>query len=247
MTKNSQPSAPLSVLFRDEHYIAVNKPSGLLVHRSPIARHETEFALQSVRDQIGQRVYTIHRLDRPTSGVLLFALSQEAARLASAEFETGRVTKRYLAIVRGFVSECSTIDYALTEIQDDHAATQARPDTARSAVTHVKPIGQVEIAEPVGRYATARYSLVSLTPETGRRHQLRRHLKHIFHPILGDTTYGDGRHNRFFRQRFDSNRLLLHAQRLRLTHPLAGAHLCLNAPLDLHFASVIEHLGLTLS
>lgn len=237
-------AAPLPIVFHDDHFVAIHKPPGLLVHRSPIAGGESEFALQRVRDQIGQRVYTVHRLDRPTSGVLLFGLSAEAGRRAAALFEGGEVAKRYLAVVRGHMLVPSRIDYPLADVTDALAPTDRDATARREAVTDVEPLARTELLHPVGRYDTARYSLVALTPRHGRRHQLRRHLKHVFHPVVGDVNYGDSRHNRFFRDRFAMRRLLLHAERLQMPHPFGGEPLDLMAPLDDPFETLLRTTGL---
>lgn len=210
----------LDILYHDDCLVAINKPSGLLVHRSPIDRHETRFAIQLTRDQIGQRVYPVHRLDKPTSGVLLFALDSDTARLMTAQFSAGQVQKTYLAVVRGYLPARGIIDYPLVEELDAIADADADPDKpAQAAITHYRCLATTELPFAVGRYPTSRYSLAELQPKTGRKHQLRRHLKHIFHPIVGDTTHGDGKHNTLFRQQFACQRLLLHAQQLQFTHP----------------------------
>ena len=243
-TGNALSLARMEILYQDECMVAVHKPSGLLVHRSLIDRRETRFALQLVRDQIGRRVYPVHRLDKPTSGTLLFALDPETARRLTAQFTAGAVEKTYLAVTRGHTDESGVIDYALREELDRIADARADPDKApQTAVTHYRRLATVELPHAVGRYATARYSLLALTPRTGRKHQLRRHLKHIFHPIVGDTTHGDGRHNRFFRERLDCHRLLLAATGLALEHPHSGAALSIEAPLAADFRRVLATLG----
>ncbi len=234
----------MEILHHDDHLVAVHKPAGLLVHRSMIDRHETRFALQMVRDQIGRRVFPVHRLDKPVSGVLLFALDADTARALTDAFTRGAVHKSYLAVVRGFTLEQDVIDYPLVEQPDrmtDGRARQAKP--AQAAVTAYRRLATVELPHPVGRYATARYSLLSVQPATGRKHQIRRHMKHIFHPIVGDTTHGDGRHNRFFRERLACERLLLAATALRLRHPVSGEALEIDAPLAAEFAGVLQRLG----
>ena len=237
---------PMEILYRDDHLIAVNKPSGLLVHRSPIDRHETRFAMQLLRDQIGQRVFPLHRLDKPTSGVLLFALDQATARLMMSVFSEGAVSKQYLAVVRGYSAEADTIDYPLKEQLDkmtDALADRNKP--AQAAITVYRRLATAELPQAVGRYSTARYSLLSLTPKTGRKHQLRRHMKHIFHPIVGDTTHGDGRHNRFFRDELDCQRLMLAATQLSFNHPLSGQRIDIVSPLGTVFDRVLDSMGWT--
>ncbi|RNC71732.1 MAG: tRNA pseudouridine(65) synthase TruC [Desulfuromonadales bacterium] len=234
----------MEIIYRDESLVAVNKPSGLLVHRSPIDRHETRFALQEVRDLLGQRVFPVHRLDKPTSGVLVFGLSPSAARHLADAFEAGRVAKTYLAVVRGVTDDEGIVDHPLVEEPDrmgKGSVLSAPP--LRSAVTGYRRLASVELPFEVGRYATSRYSLVLALPQSGRRHQIRRHLKHLFHPIIGDTKYGEGRHNRFFRKELGCDRLLLHAVELTLPHPATGLPLTITAPLDAPFAALLERFG----
>ncbi len=234
----------LPVLYRDEALIAVHKPSGLLVHRSALDRHETRFAVQIVRDQVGQHVYPAHRLDRGTSGVLLFALDRDVARQLGEQFQTQQIDKTYLAIVRGYPDETGAIDHPLTRQYDDYEFRAADATAeAQTALTRYRRLATVELPYAVDRYPTSRYALLELSPETGRRHQIRRHLKHIAHPIIGDATYGKGRHNRLFQERFGCRRMLLACTALRLTHPVTGQPFTLAAPLADDFASVIAALG----
>lgn len=235
----------MEFLYRDEHLVAVNKPPGLLVHRSPIDRHETRFALQLVRNRLGRHVYPVHRLDRPTSGVLLFALSPMGARRLREAYAASTVVKTYLAVVRGVVDAQGVIDHPLVPRAERSVGRPEEPENgARQALTHYHRLASVELPVAVGRYPTARYSLVCLRPVTGRRHQLRRHLKHLFHPIIGDTNYGDGRHNRFFREAYGCSRLLLAAVELTFPHPDSGVNVTVTAPLDAAFALILERLGL---
>jgi tRNA pseudouridine65 synthase len=215
-------SETIEILYRDERLVAVNKPPGMLVHRTGIDRHETRFALQLVRDQIGRRVFPVHRLDKPTSGVLLFALDPEGARALTDQFTRRRVAKRYLAIVRGHPPG-GVIDYPLLEEADPYTDALADPDKGpQEAVTEYRALARSELPITVGRYASARHALLELHPRTGRKHQIRRHMKHIFHPVIGDTSYGDGRHNRLFRERWNCGRLLLAAVELGFSHPEDG-------------------------
>ncbi|APG28381.1 pseudouridylate synthase [Syntrophotalea acetylenivorans] len=232
----------LEILYRDEHLVAVNKPAGLLVHRSPIDRRETRFALQIVRNQLGKRVYPVHRLDKPTSGVLLFGLSSEAAHRTAEAFAGRQVSKKYLAVLRGYSAEQGTIDYPLRD-EPDQRASKAPPVEARPSRTDFRRLATVELPIPVGRYPSSRYSLVEAQPLSGRRHQLRRHFKHLSHPIVGDTTHGNGDHNRFFRQQFDCHRLLLAAIELSFAHPYSGLPLTVQAPLADDFCSLLTSLG----
>ncbi len=209
-----------------------------------IDRHETRFAVQLLRDQIGQRVYPVHRLDKPTSGVLLFALDSDTARLMTVRFCSAAVQKSYLAVVRGYTDEQGLIDYPLKEVLDK--MTDAKADQYKQAqlsITEYQRLATVELPFAVGRYNSARYSLLQVTPKTGRKHQIRRHMKHIFHPIVGDTTHGDGKQNQFFRQQFDCQRLMLAATHLGFEHPVTAAKVVLYAPLDAQFAQQLDALG----
>jgi tRNA pseudouridine65 synthase len=223
----------LPLIYKDDYLVAVNKPSGLLVHRSDMDRYEQDNAMKLVRNQLGQWIYPFHRLDKATSGVLLFALDRETARFMTQAFTAGEVSKSYLAVVRGFAPEDGRIDHALKDRWDkmtDQKTDRDKP--AKDAVTEYRRLAIVELPYPVGRYETARYSLIRAAPLTGRTNQIRRHMKHIFHPVVGDTTYGDGKQNVFFRERFDCHRLLLHAQGLSFIHPYSGQRLLLQAPLN---------------
>jgi tRNA pseudouridine65 synthase len=231
----------LPVLYRDEHLVVVNKPSGLLVHRSPIDRHERRFALQIVRNQLGQHVYPLHRLDKPTSGALALALDAAAARVLAKAFAMGGVRKTYLALVRGWPVSSGTIDRPLATVADAMVPTGVSSEP-RAAVTHYLRLAMYEIDERVDRYPTSRYALIELHPESGRRHQLRRHLAGASHPIVGDTTYGKARHNRLFERRFGLRRLLLACTRLEFRTRLHAAPLVIEAPLAVDFATLLERL-----
>lgn len=234
----------LEIIYQDEHLVVVNKPAGMLVHRSWLDSRETVFVMQTLRDQIGKFVFPVHRLDRPTSGVLLFALSSDVARLLSAQFENHQIEKVYHAVVRGYVEEAQTIDYPLLEQLDKIADKNAtREPVLQECVTHCQPIAQAECSVAIGRYETARFSLLELKPETGRKHQLRRHMSHIRHPIIGDSKHGDLRQNRGVSQHFAVSRLMLHASKLALTHPITEQPLSLVAKWDEAWLSLTEQFG----
>ncbi|MCJ8272140.1 MAG: tRNA pseudouridine(65) synthase TruC [Psychrosphaera sp.] len=241
---SEQPKSELPIIYQDEHLVAIDKPAGLLVHRSLIDKRETRFALQMERDQIGQHVFPVHRLDRPTSGVLLFALSSDIARIVGESFASHQVAKSYYAIVRGFAPQVDVIDYPLKEILDKKADKMANKDKApQEAVTQYHCIAQSELPLPVGRYDSVRYSLLKLQPQTGRKHQLRRHMAHIRHPILGDTTHGDGKQNAFFFNHFGYRRMMLMAHSLSLPHPVTKAKITLTIDPDEQWLSAFEKLG----
>ncbi|MEX0321432.1 MAG: pseudouridine synthase [Puniceicoccaceae bacterium] len=232
----------MKILYQDDHYVAVHKPSGLLVHRSPIDKLETRFAVQIVRDQIGQRVYPCHRLDKPTSGVLLFALNREALQAANELFAEHKVHKKYTALVRGWIEGEGEINHTLKGIED--AGELRGGGEPQDAVTRYKCLHQYELMESSGAYPTSRYSLVELSPLTGRTHQLRRHMKHLSHHMIGDTRYGDGRQNRFFRERFDCHRLMLQAIEMELSGHLEHDTIKIKSELDADIKRVIDRLPL---
>jgi len=235
----------LDVLYRDPYLVAVHKPAGLLVHRSQVDVHATENCMSRLRDQLGQWVYPVHRLDRPVSGLLLFALDPETARRMGTAFSEHHTRKTYLALVRGHCKDSGLIDYPLKEELDQATDARARPNPpAKPAITEYVCLSKIEIPEPVGRYPSARYSLMALHPITGRKHQLRRHMKHIFHPIIGDTSHGDGCHNQFFRDRFGSSPLMLAATELEFSHPVHGKRLYLHTQPDTAFLNILNMIGL---
>jgi tRNA pseudouridine65 synthase len=234
----------LLILYRDEHIVAIDKPSGLLVHRSEIDRHETRFAIQILRDQIGQHVWPAHRLDRGTSGVLLFGLSKDIASQLGRQFEQGNVEKRYWAVVRGHPPLSGSIDHALSrqrdpyEFRGEQSSTEAQP-----ALTHFRKLAEIELPVAVDRYPSSRYALLELEPITGRRHQIRRHLKHIAYPIIGDATHGKGRHNRHFAEQLGCHRMLLACVRMAFNHPVDGRRLEIKAPVSGEFAATLARFG----
>lgn len=233
----------ISIIYQDEHFVAINKPSGLLVHRSWIDRYETQFAVQMTRDLIGQRVYPVHRLDKPTSGVLLFALDTDSARLLSEQFSNHTIAKKYLAVVRGYAPDEITVDYPLKEQLDKIADRKAKQDKEpQTALTHFRCLATTELPYAVDKYPSSRYSLIIAQPKTGRKHQIRRHLKHIAHPIIGDAKHGKSSHNRFFASQFTSHRLLLAAMELEFFHPHNEKKITVIAPLSTEFSNVIEQL-----
>jgi tRNA pseudouridine65 synthase len=220
----------LEILYQDNYLVAINKPHGLLVHRSPIAADASEFAIQLLRDQIGQKVFPVHRLDRKTSGVLLFALNDEVNSIMQEAFRNKKVEKKYHALVRGFTPESGTIDYALTR----------EDGKVQEAVTHYSRLETFEIPVALGKHQTSRYSLLEVEPETGRMHQIRKHLAHIFHPILGDRPYGCNKQNKLFLEKWEMNTMLLHAEEIRFLHPVTQAPITIQAKLSAEFKRTLE-------
>lgn len=229
----------LKVLFRDDHLVAIHKPSGLLVHRTGLDAGERRFALQLLRGQLGRRVHPVHRLDKGASGALLFALDPGTASRLGEALRRRALRRTYVAVVRGRPGEEGEIDHPLAR------RFEGTKGAAREAVTRYRRLATVELPHRVDRYPTSRYSLLELRPLTGRQHQLRRHLSHASHPILGDTTWGNGRHNRLFRDHLACRRLLLACVELRLDHPVTGSPLTITAPLAGDFAAVVHALGWT--
>jgi tRNA pseudouridine65 synthase len=235
-------SRELEILFQDDHLIAINKPAGLLVHRSRIDIRADEFAVQRLRDQVGFPVFLVHRLDRPTSGVLLFATGSEIAAGLAGQFERRTVTKIYFAIVRGHAG-AGRWDEPLLEKPDAVVDKQvAKNKPAQSAVTQYEQLQAWEIPISAGKYESSRYSLVRVQPKSGRKHQIRRHFNHMAHPIVGDTTYGDRRHNRLFRDHLNCSRLLLVARTLQFNHPVTGDRMTVVTPVGDEFARAIDCL-----
>ena len=216
-------ASELGILYQDEEIVVVNKPSGLLVHRG-WARDE-QVSMTIVRDLVGQYVWVAHRLDRPTSGALVFALSKDAARSMSTAFEERRVEKTYVAFVRGIPPDEGIIDSPVPRVPKGERI---------DAETHFRRLWTFE----------NRYSLVEAIPKTGRLHQIRRHLRHITHPLIGDVNYGVGEHNRLFRTRFNLHRLALHALRISFEHPASGEQLTVHAPMPADLLGPLKEMGL---
>ena len=224
----------LEIIYQDEHIVAINKPHGLLVHRTSLASRETVFALQLLRNQIKQRVYPLHRLDRKTSGVLLFALDSNTTKLLQKEFISHLVVKKYLAIVRGYFPKELHLDYPLTNSKNK----------TQEAITDFKLITKAEINIPFGQHSTSRYSLIEAFPKTGRMHQIRKHLKHLKHPIIGDRPHGCNKQNKFFLEQWNMITTLLHAQELQIVHPIKKVQLNLKAKPSDEFIRMRKQLAL---
>jgi tRNA pseudouridine65 synthase len=236
--------ADCRVLHLDDHLAAMDKPAGLLVHRSPIASGDTRFALQMLRDHLGRAVYPVHRLDRGTSGVLLMALDADTARALNAQFESHAVVKTYVALVRGWPAPQGDIDHPLRRIEEGvPREDRGRATDAQPARTSFRRLARLECASPLPPHPTARYALVAVQPLTGRQHQIRRHFKHTSHPLIGDATYGKGDHNRWWAHRLGIARLWLHAATLTLMHPVSGRPLTVQAPAGPEWHALLRQPG----
>ncbi len=221
----------LSIIYQDEHIVAVDKPPGIHVHPTALSPRE-DSCMRILRDQLGQWVYTVHRLDRATSGVLLFALSPDVAAAMIEQFARREIHKTYLAVVRGFMpAENGVIDRPL---QED------KKSPARDAITEYHCLANVEIPVTTTKFPTSRYSLVKAVPKTGRKNQIRRHFAGISHPIIGDVEYGDGKHNRLFRERYHMRRLFLFASEICFSHPVTNKPVSIKAPLPDDFIKLGE-------
>jgi len=220
----------LEILYEDEHLVAINKPHGLLVHRTRIATETDEFALQMLRDQLQKHVYPNHRIDRKTGGVLLFALNEEVHRAMQQKFAEKEIQKKYIAIVRGFTEDKGTIDYPL----------KRENGTTQEAITHYVTLDRAELDIPLGAHHTSRYSLIEVSPITGRQHQIRRHLAHIHHPIICDRPHGCNKQHRLFLEKFGLMTMMLHARELHFTHPVTNTQVSIHADLQDEFKRMIR-------
>ena len=226
----------LEVLFEDEELVVINKPAGLLVHKTALAYGEEENALIQLRDQIGSWVAPVHRLDRATSGCLLFAKNEQVLPSLKSLFMDRAIEKRYLCIVRGIPAQHEGLI--------DHPLTSERSGKLQEAQSKYRVLMETEQAfDSTGRYPTSRYSLLEVELLTGRTHQIRRHLAHIRHYILGDRKHGDNKQNTYFETHFDLQNLLLHSWKLDFAHPLTQAYLQLTCAPPPHFQAIVEKLG----
>lgn len=226
----------LEILYQDKNIVAINKPHGLLVHQSSIARDAEEFALQLLRDQIGQNVWPAHRLDRKTGGVLLFSLDQETNKLLQGMFRENEMSKIYLAVVRGYFPDELKIDYPLKK----------ENGTIQDALTNVRVVSTTEVDFQIGVHPTSRYSLVEAKPETGRMHQIRKHLAHVMHPIIGDRPHGCNKQNRYFKNELAMDTMLLHASFLEFKHPYSKQIITIKASLQTEFLRMLDTLNLSI-
>ena len=220
----------LSVLYRDEWLAVVDKPAGLMVHDSTLAAGETDFSADRLRVQFGRPIHLVHRLDRATSGCLLLAFDRDSASALGKAVMAQQLEKCYLAVCRGWPEEAFEIDHPL---DGGPGKPQKKP-----AVTRFRRLATGELAVPSAGFETSRYALLECEPLSGRFRQIRRHLKHASHHLVGDTSHGDGRHNRQFRMR-GVHRMLLHAWELGFPHPHDGGVVRVQAPLDGEFTRAL--------
>lgn len=209
---------------------AINKPHGLLVHRTKLANDVDEFALQILRDQLEMLVFPVHRLDRKTGGVLLFGLNEEINTAMQRAFADKMVNKIYIAIVRGFTEDHGTIDYPLKK----------ENGRIQEAITRYKTLDRAEMEVPLGKHQTSRYSLLEISPLTGRYHQIRKHLDHIHHPIIGDRPHGCNKQNKLFKEKFQMMTMMLHARELSFTHPVTNENSTIVAEIQDEFKRMIR-------
>ena len=228
--KHAARGGALQVLHRDEWLAIVDKPAGLMVHDSALARGETDFAADRLRVQFGKPVFLVHRLDRATSGCLLLAFDRDTASQLGRILLSGGMEKHYLAVCRGWPDVEFVVDHPL-----DGGPGKPRK---KPAITRFTRLATCELHLPSAGFATSRYAMLRARPDTGRFRQIRRHLKHVSHHLLGDSSHGDGRHNRTFRT-LGIHRMLLHAQRLSFVHPLTGNMIDIQAPVDAEFAKAL--------
>jgi len=225
----------LELIYRDADLAVVNKPAGLMAHDSALARGEREFLADQLRDQLGQPVFLVHRLDRATSGCLLFALHREAASMLGKQLMSQAFVKQYLAVCRGWPE---ADDFLIDHTLDGGPGKPER----KEAQTRVQVLARGEQPWPGGGFDTSRFALLACQPLTGRFRQIRRHLHHISHHLIGDTSHGDGRRNRQFRMQ-GVHRMLLHAWRLQFPHPASGQAVAVEAPLDSGFQRALDLFG----
>ncbi len=221
----------LPVLHVDDRLAVVAKPAGLMVHDSALARGETDFAADRLREQFGRPVFLVHRLDRATSGCLLLAFDRDTASALGRTLMSHEVEKTYWAICRGWPAEAEFV------VDHDLDGGPGKPQK-KPAITRFRRLATAEIDVPSAGFSTSRYAWLEASPQTGRFRQIRRHLKHLSHHLIGDTSHGDGRHNRAFRM-MGIHRMLLHARALAFAHPATGEPLRVEAPVDDEFARAL--------
>lgn len=222
----------IEILYQDNDIVAINKAHGIAVHPSKMHKYDTDFAMQSLRDYLGQKVYPAHRLDKKTSGILLFALNEEMNSRLQQMFMNNEMNKVYHALVRGFLKENGIIDYPLTN----------NSGKEQESITHYEVLNNFEINLEHGKFQTSRYSLLNLKPETGRFHQLRKHLAHLRHPIINDRPHGCNKQNKLWKEQLHHDTMLLQAKILSFKHPLTSELIIIKSPYSIQFEKAFEVL-----
>lgn len=223
----------LEIIYKDDFLVAINKPHGLLVHRSGYAGVADFYAVQELRNKLNQKVYPCHRIDRKTGGVLLFALNKEITGLIQQLFVGNLVKKKYLAIVRGYTDESGIINYSLTN----------EKGKIQESITNYKTLGKAELDIPFGKFKTSRYSLVEVYPQSGRMHQIRKHFAHIFHPIIGDRPHGCNKQNKFFIEQWNMSTMMLHASEINFKHPVTQEEITIKADIHSELERMMSLMG----
>lgn len=232
----------MHIVYQDDAITAIYKPAGLLVHRTPLDKWEKDSVLDRLEKQFNKKFYSVHRLDRPTSGLLLLANNATVASNLSRQFREGFISKKYIAVVRGYLENSGIIDYALTDIKNKDTKLETKNiKTKKEAITNYKNLANIELPFKIDKFPTSRYSIIELEPKTGRMHQLRRHLKHISHPIIGDTCYGKSIHNSFFKDQFSLNELLLCSVGIYFCHPQTGKEINLETSIKGKFGEWVNN------
>jgi len=223
----------LEIVYIDKFLAAINKPHGLLVHRTNLDTQAEEFALQKLRDQLGIHVYPAHRLDRKTGGVLIFSLDSDTDKKLQPLFAEHKIEKKYIAIVRGYTDDMGEIDYPLRKENGN----------MQDALTKYTTLARAELDIPLGKHQTSRYSLIEVMPKTGRMHQIRKHMAHIHHPLIGDRPYGCNKQNRLFREKWNMTTMLLHASEVKFQHPVSNSSMHIQAAPQQEFLRMIKLMG----
>ncbi len=225
----------LDVIHEDDQIVVINKPNNLAIHRSKLVRNTKEFAVDIIRKQTDRILNPVHRLDRKTSGIMVFSDCQDTLNALRVQFEDRLIQKTYLAIVRGYIDDEGIVEKPLL---NDKGQLQ-------EAITNYECLEKTELNIPLGPHPTSRYSLVRLYPKTGRQHQLRKHLNHLRHPIIGDRPHGCNKQNRFFKQNWGIENMMLHAREISFEHPATKKKMTLRAPLSSSFMHCTETLNFT--
>ncbi|BCE02057.1 pseudouridine synthase [Marinicellulosiphila megalodicopiae] len=234
------------IVFEDDDFVVMDKPSGLLVHPSWLSKNDDDFAVDQMKRYLNvDKIHNVHRLDRPTCGLLLFAKHVDAAQKIGLMFEQNLIEKNYIAICRGWAPSSGEIDYALKPEHDKIANKFSNPvKEAQDALTHFTCLKQSQIEIELNGHPTGRFSFVSIRPKTGRKHQIRRHFKHIHHPLLGDTRHGCNKTNRTLKDRLNWSRLALRANKMQFLHPYSQHLISIEAPRSIEFDFMLNQLDL---